>query len=94
MLKPGIPIPRYDGLKIGLPAKQGLIRLWTLKRPDIVHIATEGPLGWSALMAAAHLNLPVSTGFHTNFHSYSKHYGMGFLWRFTMHPPTYSCFRV
>ena len=23
--------------------------------------------------------MPVSTGFHANFHSYSKHYGMGFL---------------
>jgi hypothetical protein len=50
-----------------------------LNRPDIVHIATEGPLGWSALAAATKLKLPVSTGFHTNFHSYSKHYGMGFL---------------
>jgi glycosyltransferase involved in cell wall biosynthesis len=79
VLKPGIPIPHYDGPRIGLPAKQALIRLWTLKRPDIVHIATEGPLGWSALMAAANLNLPVSTGFHTNFHSYSTHYGIGFL---------------
>jgi glycosyltransferase involved in cell wall biosynthesis len=79
VLKPGIPIPRYDGLQIGLPAKQGLVRLWTLKRPDIVHIATEGPLGWSALVAATKLKLPVSTGFHTNFHSYSKHYGVGFL---------------
>lgn len=79
VLKAGIPIPRYDGLRIGLPAKRDLIRLWTLKRPDIVHIATEGPLGWSALAAAAKLKLPVSTGFHTNFHSYSKHYGIGFL---------------
>ena len=44
-----------------------------------MHIATEGPLGWSALAAATQLKLPVSTGFHTNFHSYSKHYGIGFL---------------
>ena len=79
VLKAGIPIPRYDGLQIGLPAKQGLMRLWALKRPDIVHIATEGPLGWSALAAATQLKLPVSTGFHTNFHSYCKHYGIGFL---------------
>ncbi len=79
VLKRGIPIPRYDGLKIGLPDTRGLVRLWTIKRPDIVHIATEGPLGWSALAAATRLNLPVSTGFHTNFHSYSKHYGLGFL---------------
>jgi glycosyltransferase involved in cell wall biosynthesis len=79
VLKPGIPVPRYDGLRLGLPDKRGLIRLWTRSRPDIVHIATEGPLGWSALTAAAKLKLPVSSGFHTNFHSYSKHYGMGFL---------------
>jgi glycosyltransferase involved in cell wall biosynthesis len=56
-----------------------LFRLWSLKRPDVVHIATEGPLGWSALAAALKLKLPVSTGFHTNFHSYSQHYGVGFL---------------
>lgn len=79
VLKAGIAIPRYDGLKMGLPAKQALFRLWTLRRPDVVHIATEGPLGWSALAAACKLRLPVSTGFHTNFHSYSRHYGVGFM---------------
>lgn len=79
VLKPGIPIPRYDGLRIGLPAKRSLVRLWASRPPDIVHIATEGPLGWSALAAATKLKIPVSTGFHTNFHSYSKHYGLGFL---------------
>ncbi len=81
VLKMGLPIPRYAGLKIGLPAKAALVRLWQLKRPDLVHIATEGPLGWSALAAAQKLRLPVSTDFHTNFHSYSKHYGAGWLRR-------------
>jgi len=79
ILSQGVPIPRYRGLRIGLPTKQALFRLWSLKRPDIVHIATEGPLGWSPLVAAIKLKLPVSTGFHTNFHSYSKRYGVGFL---------------
>jgi glycosyltransferase involved in cell wall biosynthesis len=79
VLKPGVAIPRYDGLKLGLPAGQALFRLWSVKRPDVVHIATEGPLGWSALAAANKLRLPVSTGFHTNFHRYSRHYGFGFL---------------
>lgn len=79
ILRQGIPIPRYDGLRMGLPARQALFRLWSLKRPDVVHIATEGPLGWSALAAALKLKLPVSTGFHTNFHSYSRHYGIGFM---------------
>jgi glycosyltransferase involved in cell wall biosynthesis len=75
----GMPIPGYPELKSGLPAKGLLMRLWKLQRPDIVHIATEGPLGWSALSAARKLNIPVSTDFHTNFHSYSQHYGVGLL---------------
>lgn len=79
VLQRGVPIPRYDALKLGLPAKQALLRLWATRRPDIVHIVTEGPLGWSALAAASKLKLPVATDFHTNFHSYSAHYGVGWL---------------
>ncbi len=75
----GMPIPGYAGLKSGLPSKGLLLRLWRQQRPDIVHIATEGPLGWSALSAARKLNIPVSTDFHTNFHSYTQHYGIGLL---------------
>jgi glycosyltransferase involved in cell wall biosynthesis len=75
----GIPIPRYDSLKLGLPAGRILARLWSERRPDIVHIATEGPLGWSALGSARRLALPVSTDFHTNFHAYSRHYGLGLI---------------
>lgn len=77
----GMPIPGYPELKSGLPAKGRLIKLWKEQRPDIVHIATEGPLGWSALSAARKLNLPVSTDFHTNFHNYTAHYGIGLLKR-------------
>lgn len=80
-LQRGIALPRYEGLKMGLPAKAALTRLWTKQRPDVVQIATEGPLGWSALAAANKLRLPVSSDFHTNFHSYSSHYGFGLLRR-------------
>jgi glycosyltransferase involved in cell wall biosynthesis len=44
-----------------------------------VHVATEGPLGWSAISAASRLGLPVTSDLHTNFDSYSKHYGVGWL---------------
>jgi glycosyltransferase involved in cell wall biosynthesis len=79
LLLKGMPIPRYPELKLGFPSKKSLVQAWTLKRPDIVHIATEGPLGWSALQAARVLRLPVSSDFRTNFQSYSKHYGVGWL---------------
>jgi glycosyltransferase involved in cell wall biosynthesis len=75
----GVAIPRYRDLRIGLPAKRSLERLWSLRRPDVVHIVTEGPLGWSALRAATKLRLPVVSDFRTNFHAYSGHYGVGWL---------------
>jgi glycosyltransferase involved in cell wall biosynthesis len=79
VLVKGVPIPFYSELRMGLPAKRELHRLWAKQRPDIVHIATEGPLGWSALQVARKLKLPVSTDFRTNFHAYSQHYGIGWL---------------
>ncbi len=75
----GAPLPRYPGLRVGLPAGSELRRLWREQRPDAVYIATEGPLGWSALRAAEALDIPVATGFHTRFDDYMAHYGAGLL---------------
>jgi len=77
----GIPIPRYAQLKMGLPAGRALDAAWRAHRPDLVHVATEGPLGWSALGVARKLGLPVASDFHTNFHAYSRHYGVAWLSR-------------
>jgi glycosyltransferase involved in cell wall biosynthesis len=75
----GAGLPRYPGLKFGLPATAALLRRWTCSRPDAVYVATEGPLGWSALRAARKLGIPVATGFHTRFDQYMRDYGMPFL---------------
>lgn len=77
----GMPIPRYPQLKLGLPGRKALVASWAQRRPDLVHIATEGPLGWSALKAARQLHIPVTSDFRTDFHSYSRHYGLGWLRR-------------
>jgi glycosyltransferase involved in cell wall biosynthesis len=79
LLQAGIPIPRYTQLKMGMPAKGALTDAWSQRRPDLVHIATEGPLGWSALSASRKLGIRVATDFHTNFHAYSRHYGVSWL---------------
>jgi glycosyltransferase involved in cell wall biosynthesis len=79
VLTRGMAIPRYPHLQLGLPSRKRLESLWTLQRPDVVHIATEGPLGWSALRLARKLRIPVTSDFRTNFHAYSSHYGMGWL---------------
>ena len=79
LLLRGIPIPKYPQLRLGLPSKKALLKVWSARRPDVVHIATEGPLSWSALQAAQILRLPVTSDFRTNFHSYCQHYGVGWL---------------
>lgn len=75
----GLPLPGYPSLRFGLPAGGRLRRYWRESRPDLVHVVTEGPLGWSAVNAARHLGIPVTSGFHTNFDRYSVHYGVGWM---------------
>jgi len=75
----GAGIPRYPGLRFGLPARRRLQRLWRAQRPDAIYVATEGPLGLSALRAAHTLGIAASTGFHTRFDEFARHYGLGFL---------------
>ncbi|MBB6367097.1 glycosyltransferase involved in cell wall biosynthesis [Xanthomonas sacchari] len=75
----GAALPRYPGLKFGLPAPRRLTRLWQAAPPDAVYIATEGPLGWSALRSARRLGIPIATGFHTRFDEYLPQYGAAWL---------------
>lgn len=76
---PGLPIPNYPGLHLGLPAWRRLGRLLDEQRPERVHVVTEGPLGWAALRAARARGLPVTSGYHTHFDQYSNHYGLAWL---------------
>ena len=75
----GARLPRYPGLQFGLPTARRLRNLWKTERPDAIYVATEGPLGYSALRAARALGIPASTGFHTRFDDFARHYGFGFL---------------
>jgi glycosyltransferase involved in cell wall biosynthesis len=79
LLVRGLAIPNYPGLRMGLPARALLTRAWSRRRPDIVHVVTEGPLGWSALQAAASLDIPLTSDFRTNFDVYSGYYGAAWL---------------
>lgn len=79
LLLPGAALPRYPGLRFGLPAAGVLQRHWQRTRPDAIYIATEGPLGWSALRAARRLGIPVASGFHTRFDHYMRDYGLPWL---------------
>src|SRR5262245_59258116 len=64
-----LAIGLHPGLQLGCPSGRQLLQRWRAERPDVVHVATEGPLGLSALQAALRLGVPLSSSFHTNFHS-------------------------
>ncbi len=81
LLVKGLPMPGYKQLQFGLPAYRQLLAHWQTNRPSSVYLATEGPLGWSALRAARHLGIPMISGFHTNFQQYGEHYRIGLLTR-------------
>ncbi|HET7537978.1 MAG TPA: glycosyltransferase family 1 protein [Candidatus Didemnitutus sp.] len=76
---PGFPLPGYPQLRVGFPAGRRLRQLWQLNRPDLVHVATEGPLGASAITTAVHFGIPVTSSFHTNFDQYTRDYRVGWL---------------
>jgi glycosyltransferase involved in cell wall biosynthesis len=76
---PGAALPRYPGLRFGWPSGGRIRRAWRAFRPEVAYIATEGPLGWSALRTARALGVPAASGFHTRFDDFVAHYGLKLL---------------
>jgi len=77
----GVPVPRRPGLRLGLPAARPLTRLWSVSRPDVVYVLTQGPLGWSALRAARRLRLPAVAHFNVDFLGHCRAVRVGWLSR-------------
>ncbi len=83
VLVPGLPLPGYAGLQFGLPVRRRVRHRWEAERPDIVYIATEGPLGLAITGLARRLGVCVVSGYHTNFNQYMQHYRWAALQRAT-----------
>jgi glycosyltransferase involved in cell wall biosynthesis len=75
----GYAIPVYRELRFGLSRVAPLVSRFRRTAPDLVHLATPGPLAWAALAAARALDIPATSDFRTNFHQYSRYYGMSAL---------------
>jgi glycosyltransferase involved in cell wall biosynthesis len=77
----GLPIPMYRYLRLGLAWPSQLRQRWHGGEgddvPQLVHVATPGPLGVAAARAARSLGLPLTMDFRTNFHAYSRYYRLG-----------------
>ncbi len=78
-LFPALSLPFYPQVRMGYSVTHRMRRRLRVLRPDLIHIATEGPLGLAGLLAARHLRIPVVSSFHTNFDGYARHYRLQFL---------------
>jgi glycosyltransferase involved in cell wall biosynthesis len=63
-------MPSYPDLRVALPYQAKIARLIAEKRPDSIHIATEGPIGLSVRRYCRQQGLPFTTSFHTRFPEY------------------------
>lgn len=65
-----VAMPSYPGLRLALPYRAKIARLIEEARPDSIHIATEGPIGFAVRYYCRKRRLPFTTSFHTRFPDY------------------------
>src|SRR3954467_5221584 len=63
-------LPTYPEIRLAVLPRRSLERLIAEFQPTAIHIATEGPLGWSARAICVRQRLAFTTSFHTRFPEY------------------------
>lgn len=66
-----VAMPGYSEIRLALVPRFGTRRALSDFAPEIVHIATEGPIGWSARAWCCARGIPFTTAFHTRFPDYA-----------------------
>lgn len=69
--------PPYPAIRLSVPHFGAVARFLDAFKPDLVHVATEGPLGLTGRRYAVRRHVPLVTSYHTNFPQYARHYGAG-----------------
>jgi phosphatidylinositol alpha 1,6-mannosyltransferase len=74
-----VPFPPYPAIRLSVPLVHEVRSFLDAFAPDLVHVVTEGPLGWIGRGFALKRRLPLVTSFHTDFPRYCRHYGAAVL---------------
>ena len=64
-------LPGYSEIRLAMLPRFRTRRILRDFAPDIVHIATEGPIGWSARGWCKANGIPFTSAFHTRFPDYA-----------------------
>jgi glycosyltransferase involved in cell wall biosynthesis len=74
-----VAVPFYPEVKLEFFAYRRVARVFDEFGPDLVHIATEGPLGWAARRLCLRQKRPFTTSYHTRFPEYLAAFSPAFL---------------
>lgn len=66
-----LPMPGYASIRLAMAPRFGVRRALDRAVPEIVHIATEGPIGWAARGWCLSRGVPFTSAFHTRFPDYA-----------------------
>jgi len=66
-----VPMPGYTSIRLAMAPRFTLRRLLDRAEPELVHIATEGPIGWAARGWCLSRGVPFTSAFHTRFPEYA-----------------------
>jgi glycosyltransferase involved in cell wall biosynthesis len=85
LLFPTLPCPTYPEIRLSIAPARKVARLIERFAPDVLHIATEGPLGWAARDYAIKHGLPFTTAYHTRFPEYIRaRFGIPLSWSYAV----------
>jgi len=74
-----LSLPNYKQIYLGFISSKKINKIIDENNISKIYIATEGPLGNSALKSAKEKQIDVYSGFHTDFERYCEDYGVKFL---------------
>jgi glycosyltransferase involved in cell wall biosynthesis/predicted metal-dependent phosphoesterase TrpH len=67
------PIPGQEAIELRFPALTQLLARVEEEQPNLIHVATPGPVGLCGLVAARLLGLPLIGSYHTELAPYALH---------------------
>jgi glycosyltransferase involved in cell wall biosynthesis len=87
-----IGMPSYRSIQLAVAPSARLVPMIEAFRPEALHIATEGPLGWAARRWALRHRVAFTTSFHTRFPEYLHArarvpLALGYAWLRRFHAP-------
>jgi glycosyltransferase involved in cell wall biosynthesis len=67
---PSFPVPTYPDLRLALPGRRRIAERIEAAKPDAIHIATEGPIGFAVRAYCRRHGRPFTTSYTTRFPEY------------------------